>query len=151
MTKDSEIALQRGVSLAEVLIGIAIAALLGMVSSSSLDSLRSGVELRHESDSLVSALQQLQAKALESGHRWYLVLEEAGWSIAPEVSSTEPQERLSHRYEGGVRGVVRDGMTERLLFFPSGTVSPRTVTLERGRRTARLTVALRGRVTVVFE
>ena len=140
-----------GRTLLEVLVGFVLIAIVGGVTHSSAITIRDGFLLSTESDLLAQTMREVHSRALESGIHHELVIEETGWLIADPFARDRGKTLKIHRYHQRVRGSVGRKSTAEISFFPSGVTSPRSVILKTVSATARITLSLRGRVTVTIE
>lgn len=107
--------------------------------------------LRRATEELAAALREGQSRALGSDSEYELHVGETGWRL---VTWNRLGGALSIRdtsFPVGVTGPAENEQNTRIRFFPAGTVSPRTLFLRSGGHTGRITVSLRGRVTVYIE
>jgi len=140
-----------GVTLLEFLVSLVILGALAAFSGGALQPLGRVGSLRRATEELAAAIREGQSHALASRVEHELRVGEMGWALfaSNPLDDTRPIRATS--FPTGVVGVVGSDQLTRLRFFPTGTVSPRTVVLSSGGYTGRITASLRGRVTVKIE
>jgi Tfp pilus assembly protein FimT len=150
------VAKSRGISVVELLIGVALCSIVGALVYGSGRSFGAGFALRGEIEALTRLLQELHLRAITSGVRQQLTVSRTGWTVplALESDTTRGDSvstRRVHRYDERVECRSAKDAEVELLFFPSGATSPRTIVLQSENRVGRVTVSLRGRVSVSID
>jgi len=142
-TVDGRARAQRGASLVEMVLVIALASVLLGAAWPSVASYREAADLRSAALHLGAALGRGRAAALGEGRTWQLRLDgNRRWILAPLGDEAPPEELPGAAFvaEATSGGDVR--------FFSSGLADNATFTLGAGMQRRRVVVNQRGRVTL---
>ncbi|MEW6269107.1 MAG: type II secretion system protein [Thermodesulfobacteriota bacterium] len=136
---------ERGASLVEIVLAVALAGVMLGVAWPSVASYREAAELRSATLRLASALARGRVAALTEGRTWLLRLDGIRrWVLAPlDESPDAPAEELP-----GATFVAAATSGGDVRFFPSGLADNATFTLGAGDQRRRVIVNQRGRITV---
>ena len=131
-----------GISTIELLIVLAISALLLCAAIPLLKPILQEAELRSEARILAESVEELSITAQLRGERILMAVENAGFHAHRHGIENAPF--LSRSFQHSIVATRPQTIT----MYPSGVVSPATIVLQRENRRCDLTVALRGRVNV---
>lgn len=140
-----------GLSLVELLVTLVIFSCIGAFSTGAIESMRRLGSFRDTTEGLVNALREGRSRAVESGREHEVLVSEIGWRLSSGVREGEPSTVRVRSFPSGVSGPQGENNAIRIRFFTSGVVTPTTIHLTNGHRRSRITVSLRGRVTVSIE
>lgn len=131
--------MNRGITLIELLMGIALVAILGVTASLSLPTLQIRDALRNETLRLASNIHLLVAISRFREINFELNLQSNHYA-------TQPTDILSHQLANGVQILSPH---RSLRFYANGTVSPTSIVLSKDEARCSVVVSLRARVRTV--
>ena len=129
-----------GFHLIEVTITLALMAVLAAISYPSLCALSAEQLLRNESRRFASMLEKLAIESLQRETKIEVEVNPRGYIVR------RPGRQDEGIFAEPIRANLQATEAALLSFYPSGAVSPATITLTSGELLCKLTTSLRGRV-----
>ena len=141
---------QAGFTIIEILITLSVMLVLfGIAVASSAYAFRRPGILR-ESTALKTTIERAYLHAVQFGVTTKVILKRDGYSIHYVIPPGKKRPGRAHDVATALPPTLRLDLRsppETIVFYPSGVVSPRTITIAAPKNSCALTLSLRGRIT----